>query len=425
MSILELFSKLKFEPYQLMIVLVLLILLVPLMIRRQFAKNTTPKTRYSSIKNLKSIKPSFKIKIRHLPFFMRLFAILLLGLAVAHPWVEKINPPEEEVKKQEKQDNNEPKKDDRRKIQVPAEGISIQLLIDRSGSMGIFTQRMQRGREIKSNYIKYENELLSKLDVVKVISKQFIMGNENTKKDNGFNGRWSDLIGLYTFARYPFVACPLTLRHDLLLNYISQLEVAKNQDEDGTYIGYALERVVLQVIDAREKAKKEDSYHIKSSIIILITDGEQVIFPEDSTDRHKALLPTEVAKIAKENNIKIYSIVIKPRAFYYEDGTVMEQPGMYREFSVEEVKNCAELTGGKCYIAKDGSSLLEIYKDIDMLEKSKLPSKKEIEVKVEKENKINKKEVQKVELFQPLLWLSLICFISEILLTNLYFRRVP
>ena len=423
MSFFDLISHLQFEILNFIGALLVFLIALPFMIKKQFSKAATLKTKYSNIKNLKSIKPNLKVKYRNAPFYIRLLALFSIVIAFSHPWIEKVNPPENDKKPNSDIQKDDPKKQERQKIQVPAEGISIQVLIDKSGSMGLYP--MRNGKKI--NYVRYENELMSKLDVVKVISKQFIAGNENLKAENGFAGRWSDLIGLYTFARFPFVACPLTLRHDLLLNYISQLDVAKSQEEDGTYIGYALERVVLQIIDTRSKAKANNSYNIKSSIIILITDGEQSIRPEDAGDRHKSLLPTETAKFAKENGIKIYTIVIKPQVIYDENGTAYDPKQIFQnaDFSVDEVKDAAESTGGKCYIAKDGNTLLEVYKEIDSLEKSKLPSKKEIEVRVEKEKKINKKEVEKIELFQPFLLLAFFFLIVELLLTNLYFRRIP
>lgn len=423
MSFFDTLSHLQFDLVNLLVVVLVLLIAFPFMFRKHFSKSNLPKTRYSSIKNLKNIKPSFKVKLRNIPFYIRLASILVLAIAFAHPWVEKINPPEDNKEKKEDLQKNENKKPERQKVQVPAEGISIQILIDRSGSMGLFPTNT--GKRI--NYLKYENELMSKFDVVKIISKQFIAGNENQKNSNGFSGRWSDLIGLYTFARAPFIACPLTLRHDLLLNYISQLEVVKDRNEDGTYIGYALERVVLQIIDTRSKAKENDAYNIKSSIIVLITDGEQTLWPEDTDDRHKSLLPTEVAKIAKINGVKIYSIVIKPQVIYDENGTAHPANRFFQnaDFNTDEVREAAELTGGKCYIAKDGNNLAAIYQEIDQLEKSKLPSKKEIEVQVEKENKVNKKEVEKIELFLPFLWAAFMLFLLELLLSNLYFRRIP
>ncbi len=230
------------------------------------------------------------------------------------------------------------------------------------------------------------------------------------------------MIGLFIFARQPFIACPLTLRHDLLLDYISQLEIVRLAEEDGTYIGYALERAILQIIDTKSRAKEGDAYNIKSSILVLITDGEQRIRPEDANDRHKALLPTEAATLAKDNGIKIYSIAIAPRLIYDERGSVIGDGG---NFSADEIRNTAEITGGKFYVAQTGGALQEIYQEIDKLEKSKLPTKKELEVRVEKTKEITKKETEREEYFPFFLWCGFSLLILEILLNTLYFRRIP
>ena len=67
---------------------------------------------------------------------------------------------EREVKNEEKDPINEnnaaKKKDEYKKIEVPTEGISIQLVLDRSGSMGTFSGR----NGINYNFMKFENTLL-------------------------------------------------------------------------------------------------------------------------------------------------------------------------------------------------------------------------------------------------------------------------
>ena len=271
--------------------------------------------------------------------------------------------------------------------------------------------------------MKFDNTLLSKLEVVKIISKRFIKGTKDTNDPNSlFTGRGNDLTSLTTFARYPFIACPLTLRHELMLDYISQLETVQRQEEDGTYIGYALERAILQVVDTKSRAKEEDAYNVKSSIIVLVTDGEQIIRPEDRDDRHKSILPSEAAQLAKDNQIKIYTIAVAPQLIYDEHGTVVGSAG---QFSVDEIRQAAEQTGGKFYLAQSGDTLLNIYREINALEKSKLPAKKELEARVEKSKEDTMVETEKVEFFPFFLWAGLICFLCEILLSTVYLRRIP
>lgn len=411
-------SDLRFDWLNLGISLFGILVIIPSMLFYHFKKNKPARIRFSSLKNIKQTKKSLKVKLRNLPVWLRILSVFFLLTAFSHPYLEREI--KNEPDKQKDQEKSEKKKDEYKKIEVPTEGISIQLIVDRSGSMGVHPGR----QGLKYNYMKFENSLLSKLDVVKIISKRFIRGTKETHQDDSyFTGRGNDLIGLYTFARYPFIACPLTLRHELLLDYISQLDIVRLRDEDGTYIGYALERAILQIIETKSRAKKEDAYNIKSSIIILITDGEQVLRPEDANDRHKALLPTAAAALAKDNKIKIYSIAIAPRLIYDERGTVIRS--IRNEFSVDEIKKAAEITGGKFYKARDGETLLSIYQEINKLEKSKIPSKKELEVRVEKTKEMKKLETEKIELFPIFLWMGLIFMILEISLSCLYFRRIP
>jgi Ca-activated chloride channel homolog len=415
-------TELRFDWQNLGIGLLIFMIIIPLILYFEFKKKQLPRVKFSSLKKLKKTTPSLKVRLRNLPVWLRVLSISLLLTAFAHPYQER------EIKDSDKgpqkemtdEDKTEKKEDDRKKIEVPSEGISIQLLIDRSGSMGIHG----RGRR-QINFMKFENTLLSKLDVVKIISKRFIKGTKETNelsKDSFFTGRGNDLVGLFTFARYPFIACPLTLRHELLLDYISQLEIVRRRDEDGTYIGYALERAILQIVDARNRANEEDAYNIKSSIIVLITDGSQSIRTEDSNDRHKAMLPSEAAQIALDNQIKIYSIAIAPRVIYDDRGTVV---GSADNFSIDEIKTAAEISGGKFFMANTGNALGKIYQEINQLEKSKLPAKKEIEARVERTKERKKMETEKVEYFPFFLWAGLVILLSEILLVNLYFRRIP
>ncbi len=412
------FFELRFDWLNLGVALTMMIIMVPTMLWFHYRKGKTARIRFSSLKNIKATRPGLKVRLRSLPVWLRVAGLCLLLAAFAHPYQEKELFPEKErelgsVEKKGK------KKEERKKIQVPTEGIAIQLVIDRSGSMGIHKSKW--GDQV--NFIRFENALMSKLDAVKIVSRRFIHGTEKTNKKRGlFSGRGNDMIGLFTFARRPLIACPLTLRHELLLDYINQMEIVRLQEEDGTYIGYALQRAILHIIDAKSRAGDSDPYNIKSTIILLVTDGEQVIRPDDANDANKSLLPSEAAQLARDNDIKIYTIAIAPRNILDEHGTVI---GRSRGFSSDEIVKAAEITGGKFYTTRDVEALTRIYQEIDRLEKSKIPTKKELEVKVEKSKEIQKRETEKVELFQPFLWAGFLLLLLEVFLSTLYFRRIP
>jgi Ca-activated chloride channel family protein len=402
---------------------------LPLILYFQLHRGRPPRVRFSSLRNAGAATPSLKVRLRHLPLWLRLGVLAVFLVAFTHPYLEREKPqPPEELGQEEQEQEQE---EERKKIEVPTQGISIQLLVDRSGSMGTFPKqdmfgRQQRGR---TNYVRFEGELLSKLDVVKIISQRFVTGTRATQEQQGdsiFSGRASDMIALMTFARYPYQACPLTLRHELLLDYISQAEVVTRREEDGTYIGYALERAVLQVVETKSRAQKDNAYAIKSSIIVLITDGEQAVRPEDQEDEHKAQSPLQAAGLAKEHEIKVYTIGIMPKVIYDDNGTAYDTRRMRGgRFDTSELEKVAAATGGRFFRAEDGAALQQIYAEIDRLEKSEIPAKKELEVRVEKSRDKRKIETEVVQLFPLLLWLGFAALLFELLLRELYFRRIP
>jgi len=191
----------QFEWLNLSIALLIFMVAVPSILYRSRQKSQAPKIRFSSLRNIAPIKKPLKVRLRRLPVWLRIAGLTLLLIAYAHPYQEKaINRQEAKGDKQESQVK---KRQERKLIKVPTEGISIQLLIDHSGSMGIQTDRMGRS----FNYMKFEDTLLSKLDVVRIISKRFIKGTKETSnlqdKKSLFTGRGNDLLSLTTFARYP------------------------------------------------------------------------------------------------------------------------------------------------------------------------------------------------------------------------------
>ena len=141
-----------------------------------------------------------------------------------------------------------------------SEGIAIEMVVDRSGSMG---QEMQ-----------YEGKEMTRLEVVKDVFQRFVYGDGKS-----LEGRPNDLIGIISFARYAETACPLTLSQKVLKTLVDKIDLARDQSEDGTAIGEALALGIarLHTADetlAKQLKKQKTDYHIKSKVIILLTDGE-------------------------------------------------------------------------------------------------------------------------------------------------------
>jgi Ca-activated chloride channel homolog len=238
-----------------------------------------------------------------LPRALRYFALVLLIVAGAGPAWDK-----------------------RPTIEVTS-SIGIQILLDRSSSMEI-------------DDMLYEGRQQSRLEVVKKISRDFIFGD-----GHDLPGRPSDMIGLIAFAADPITLCPLTLTHDLLLPALATVRAAEG-DQDGTAIGDAVALAAARF----ELADRDQDSHLKSKIIILLTDGENNLGSRSVS---------EAATLAHQWGVRVYAIAIRPA-----------NEGNFAQLEVGELELLSLESGGIARVATDGSALRAIYSDIARLEKS-------------------------------------------------------
>jgi Ca-activated chloride channel family protein len=129
--------------------------------------------------------------------------------------------------------------------------------------------------------------------------------------------------------------------------------------EDGTAIGNGLATAVNRIKDSESKSK----------VIILLTDG---------VNNRGEIAPATAADIAKTFGIRVYTIgvgtegvapypVQTPYGIQYQDMQVEIDEGILKDIS--------QTTGGKYFRATDNNKLVEVYKEIDKLEKSKIDVK--------------------------------------------------
>ena len=177
----------------------------------------------------------------------------------------------------------------------------------------------------------------NRLEAVKDAAKEFI---EN---------RNGDRIGLLVFGKDTFIQCPLTIDYSVLNNLLSEVTVMEPK-YDGTAIGVAIANGV-------NRLRNSDS---ESKVIILLSDGSNNVGSID---------PISAAKIAKEYNIKVYTI----GAGTNQSITQIPGRGFVRN-EIDEVtlKGIAEVTNAKYFRATDKESLSGIYSEIDNLEKSEI-----------------------------------------------------
>ena len=202
---------------------------------------------------------------------------------------------------------------------ITVEVIDIVLVLDTSSSM--------LAEDFKPN----------RLEAVKDAAKEFI------------KNRSGDRIGLLVFGKDTFIQCPLTIDYSVLNNLLSEVTVMEPK-YDGTAIGVAIANGV-------NRLRNSDS---ESKVIILLSDGSNNVGSID---------PISAAKIAKEYNIKVYTI----GAGTNQSITQLPGRGVVRnEIDEDTLKGIAEVTNAKYFRATDKKSLSGIYREIDNLEKSEI-----------------------------------------------------
>lgn len=210
---------------------------------------------------------------------------------------------------------------------VSTEGIDIVLTLDISGSM--------LARDFKPD----------RLEAAKNVATEFI------------SGRPYDRIGLVVFSGESFTQCPLTTDHAVLINLMR--EIQSGMIEDGTAIGMGLANAVNRIKDSETKSK----------VIILLTDG---------INNMGEIAPATAADIAKTYGIRVYTIGVgtqgmAPYPVQTPFGTQFQN--MPVEIDEGILKEIASKTGGKYFRATDNNKLVQVYKEIDQLEKSKIDVK--------------------------------------------------
>ena len=212
---------------------------------------------------------------------------------------------------------------DRARAPVDGQGIDIEIVVDVSGSMN--AEDLAAGK--------------TRLQVVKEVVRKFV------------EERRGDRLGLIAFARYPITVCPLTMDATTVAKFVDRLQLAELKSEDGTAIGVALAQAV-------KRLKKSKA---KSRVIVLLTDGANTI--DD-------VQPRDAAELAARVGIRVYTVLAGREA---GSRHVARPEGDALSAPLIEV---SRLTGGRFFRAEDASTLADIYRDIDKLEKSKLEEKR-------------------------------------------------
>jgi len=322
----------RFDTTSLIVAAVLCALSVPLVLFVTLRAQRRPTIRFSSVGRARSAGHSLLLRLRHAPLVLRVLALGFLLVGFARPRTPNAS------------------------THVFTEGVAIEMVVDRSSSMG--------------EPMEYAGEKQSRFHVVQKVFRDFVLGDRKTLK-----GRPGDLIGLTSFTAFVEDNCPLTLDHDNLVAYTDAMHTARPQQgvfvdpTDGTAIGDAIQYATLRLINAEqeleEAAKLRPGYTIQSKIIILLTDGE---------DNASSIAPRRAAEFAKDNGIKVYTIAVVDRGDirWAQDPFTGKRIALPRAgVDTRAVEQVAAITGGQFGRATSGESLKDIYRKIDDLERTR------------------------------------------------------
>lgn len=197
-------------------------------------------------------------------------------------------------------------------IKIEKTARDLMIAVDLSGSMSV------------QDFTDNSGQVVDRLTAVKQVLTDFA------------KERQSDRLGLILFGDAPYLQAPFTddiATWQSLLNE-SQIGMAGQSTAFGDAIGLAISVF--------------DNSSTDNRVLIVLTDGN---------DTASKVPPVEAAKIAKQRDIKIYSIAIgDPEAVGEE------------KVDVEALEEIAKLTGGNHYQALNRSELIKVYDAINQLE---------------------------------------------------------
>ena len=213
---------------------------------------------------------------------------------------------------------------------------------------------------------KYENFLANGIDIMLVVDTSTSMEavdptvnvsriqNAKDRAKEFVLKRVNDRMGIVVFSEVAFTQCPLTLDKDALVNFIDIIKTRMTKT-DGTAIGDALATAV-------NRLSKVDS---KSKIIVLLTDG---------ANNRGNISPVTAAQLAKDNNIKIYTVGVGSAQDYYEVEDLFwgkrKVQAQGNDLDETLLKEIAAKTDGEYFLAQTSKDLYEAFSDIDKLEKT-------------------------------------------------------
>jgi Ca-activated chloride channel homolog len=314
----------------------LLLLLLPVIAWLKGRRGTPPAFLYSSLNLVKGLTGSRKSRAGQFLAALRWLVLATFIVALAQPRFAKST------------------------TEVKASGIDIVVALDLSGSMNTPDYNVN-------------GQGVSRFNIAKSVLEKFV------------HERPDDRIGLVVFAAQAFIASPMTLDHDYLLDNIDRLQIG-TINSDATAIGDGLTTALNRIRDLKSKSK----------IIVLMTDG---------ANNSGRIDPITATHAAQALGVKIYTIGLGNR-------DIVERMGLPAGFlpDYEVLEQISQMTGAKSYRGDTTEKLQDIYDEIDKLEKTEA---------------VVNKYTQFKELFPWFLLGGALLLLLEMTLAQTIFRRLP
>jgi Ca-activated chloride channel family protein len=152
--------------------------------------------------------------------------------------------------------------------------------------------------------------------------------------------RPDDRFGMIGFAGHTYLLSPLTLDGEWIKSVLGEI-----QTQFGTAIGDG----IVEAVGLLKKAKG------KSKVIIVVTDGEN----------NAGVAPLTAAELAAKEKIRVHTVIINRQIGKVGEGV-----------SKHLMAQVAERTGGLYFRAANVSGMIDVYRQIDRMEKSKFKQRR-------------------------------------------------
>jgi Ca-activated chloride channel family protein len=172
-------------------------------------------------------------------------------------------------------------------------------------------------------------------------------------------GRPTDRIGLVLFAALAVTRCPLTLDHQMLLQFLDEVDFAP-ADQDGTALGMGLAAGV-------NRLRRSDA---RSRIVVLVTDGR---------NNRGQIGPQAAAEAARAIGVRVYPVGVgtEGEARVPVDRGPLGTGYVLQSVDLDEplLREIAQQTSGRYFRATDAAGLADVFRTIDGLEQTEVESR--------------------------------------------------